>query len=88
MSHSSSPNDDMHDAMKKVFGEYPDGKLSPDDEGGLAMGVGHVAGRVKVTFPKPVAWIALRPQEAVAFAQLLIEHARAANPIGIIEVKL
>lgn len=89
MSHSSLPNDKMHEAMKQIFGEYPDGKLSPDDEGGLAMGVGHVAGRVKVQFPKPVAWIALRPEEAVALAQLLIDHAKAAAPRDfVIEVRL
>lgn len=79
MSHSSSPNNEMHEAMKGIFGEYPDGKLSPDDEGGLAMAVGHVSGRVKLQFPKPVAWIALSPDDAIALAQLLIDHAKAAG---------
>ena len=88
--HSSDPNMEkaMHEAMKQALGEFPDGKLSPDDEGAVAMAVTHVDGVVKLQFPKPVAWLGLRPQEAVELAQLLIHHARAAKPSGIIEVRL
>jgi hypothetical protein len=89
--HSSDPGmeEAMHEAMRLALGEFPDGKLSPDDEGAIAMAVGHVAGRVKLTFAKPVAWLGLRPQEAVELAQLLIDHAKAASPRDfIIEVKL
>jgi hypothetical protein len=92
MSHHSSSDDErkaLHAAMKGIFGEYPDGRLSPDDEGGIAMAVSHVAGRVKLTFPKPVAWLGLRPEEAIGLAQLLIDHAKAAAPRDfVVEVRL
>lgn len=92
MSHHSSDPDlerEMRAAMKQALGEYPDGKLSKDDEGAIAMAVTHVAGRVKLQFPKPVAWLGLRPEEAVGLAQLLIDHAKAAAPRDfIIEMKI
>lgn len=89
--HSSDPEMEkrMHEAMRQALGEFPDGKLSPDDEGAIAMAVGHVAGRVKLSFGKPVAWLGLRPQEVVELAQLLIDHAKAAAPRDfLIELKL
>lgn len=92
MSHHSSDPEmarELRAAMKDVFGEYPDGKLSNDDEGAIAMAVTHVSGRVKLQFPKPVAWLGLRPEEAIGLAQLLIDHAKAAAPRDfIVEVKL
>lgn len=59
-------------------GEYPRGKLNPDDEGALMLGVGPDGqGNVRVEFGKPVAWLALPRAEAIAFASLILKHARA-----------
>ena len=81
MSHHSSepPRKEMHDLMKKVFGEFPDGKLNAQDEGGLAMAVGIEEGGVRLQFPKPVAWVAMTPDEAIGLAESLVKNARKAG---------
>lgn len=66
----------MSEAMQKIFGEYPDGRLNKNDEGAVAMAVAHEAGRVTLSFPKPVAWVGFTADEAIGLAELLIQHAR------------
>lgn len=58
-------------------GEYPRGKFNADDEGGLAIGVARQDKTVIVNFGKPVAWLGLPKAEALAFADLIIQHAKA-----------
>jgi hypothetical protein len=77
--HSSEPDKDMNEAMRKLFGEFPDGKLNPDDAGAVAMAVGVESGRVVLRFPKPVAWVGMTGDEAFELAQLLLNHARNAG---------
>lgn len=74
-----APGGAMRDAMKKLMGEYPNGRMNEDDAGAIAMAVGHEDGRVVMKFPKPVAWIGFSGDEAMALAQLLITHARKAG---------
>lgn len=60
--------------------QYPNGKISPDDEGQLTIMVSsHVAGSVKVTFPKPVNWFALPAELARSLAATLLHHADLAE---------
>lgn len=59
-------------------GDYPDGKLNDDDEGGLGMRIGVVQGRVVIDFGKPVTWIGFRPNEAYDIAKLIRKHAKRA----------
>lgn len=75
--HSSDDQNRMHEAMKQVFGEFPNGKLNEQDEGALALSVGGEKGIVKLMFPKPVAWIGFTPTQAVQLAGDLLKHARA-----------
>jgi len=77
--HGSNPNPEMNAAMRKIFGEFPDGKLNTDDQGGIAMSVGVEASRVVLRFPKPVAWIGMTGDEAMELAQIMLKHARAAG---------
>lgn len=77
--HSSEPNKELHDAMRKLFGEFPDGKLNPDDAGAVAMAVGVESGRVVLRFPKPIAWVGMTGDEAFELAQCLLRHARNAG---------
>jgi hypothetical protein len=93
MSHHSSSTDPernqlMHEAMKKLLGEFPDGKLNAADEGAVAMAVGHENGRVVLEFPKPVKWIGFTGDEAIELAQLLIEYAKQAGLTKPAELKL
>jgi len=59
--------------------EWPHGRVSGDDDGELALAISSDAatGLVRMDFGKPVAWMAMSPDDAVALAQLLIRHARA-----------
>jgi hypothetical protein len=57
-------------------GDYPRGKLSEDDEGGLLLAVGHDEKRnVKIKFGKKVAWIGLNSEQAIQFAMLILKQA-------------
>lgn len=77
--HSSEPNRDMHEAMKRMFGEHPAGKLNNDDAGAIACQIGTESNRVVMRFPKPVAWIGFTGDEAMQLAQTLMKHARTAG---------
>lgn len=68
--------DPLHEKMSEVFGEYPDGKISPADEGAIALEIGAKDKTIFIRFPKPVAWIAFTPDEAMQIAQSLIDYAR------------
>lgn len=59
--------------------EFPEGRLSGDDDGSLTFKVGSdpEKGIVAIEFSKPTLWVAAGPQQAVELAQLLIRHARA-----------
>lgn len=77
--HSSEPNKELHGAMRQLFGEFPDGKLNPDDAGAVAMAVGVENNRVVIRFPKPIAWVGMTGDEAFELGQLLLRHARNAG---------
>ena len=81
MSHSSSDfqgeqSQQMHDEMKKLLGEYPDGKLNKYDEGAVAMAISIDSHCVRLEFPKPVKWIACTADEAAEIAMTIMKHAR------------
>jgi hypothetical protein len=58
-------------------GDFPQGQLSDDDQGGINIGVAYdkLYGVVRIEFGKPVAWLALPPPQAIELAQLLLRHA-------------
>lgn len=55
--------------------------LNESDQGELKMGVAYdkLDGLVRVEFGKPVAWLAMPPEDAVAFAQSLLRHAASGS---------
>lgn len=69
----------LREAMGKLFGEYPEGRLNENDAGAIAMSVGQEGGKVVMRFPKPVAWIGFTGDEAMQLAQTLMKHGRAAG---------
>lgn len=71
--------DEIRRAQRAMQGEFPQGRLNKDDEGGLAMGLYVEDGKVCIRFPKPVAWIGFTPEQAMQIAADLIKHARAAG---------
>jgi hypothetical protein len=60
-------------------GEYPDGVISPSDEGEIRLAVTASARLVLINFGKPVAWFGLSPQEARELANILIKHSYVAE---------
>lgn len=92
MSHHGNIDDDtrkaMSEAMRQMFGEFPNGKLNAADEGALAIAVGHEKGVVKLLFPKPVAWVGFTPEQAVDLAQDLLKHARQCGFAGVYTLKI
>ena len=56
-------------------GDFPRGRLNRGDEGALNIAISHESGVVRLDFGKEVAWIGLPPDEALAFASVIVEHA-------------
>jgi hypothetical protein len=61
-------------------GDFPFGKLSEDDKGGLNVALSHFTAPdgtriVRMDFGYPVDWIALPRDQALAFAALIFHHA-------------
>lgn len=55
-------------------GDHPQGKLEAGDEGALMAALSVVDGRVRIDFgSKPVAWLAINPDDAIALGGALIE---------------
>jgi hypothetical protein len=89
MSHHGNHVDaQLNETMRKLFGEFPDGKLNPDDSGAVALAVGVEDGRVVLRFPKPVAWVGLTGDEAFELAQCLLRHSRNAGITSPIVIRV
>jgi hypothetical protein len=56
-------------------GDFPEGKLGPDDEGGLVVAINVTEGKVRVDFGTPVAWFALSHEQALEYAAGIIDAA-------------
>lgn len=60
-------------------GKFPNGKMTPADQGEIVIGIARVDGRVVVNFGKAVAWLGLKPGEARGVADALTKHANEAS---------
>lgn len=62
-------------------GQFPYGKLNPNDEGELRLAVAgdRRTETVYIEFGKPVHSIGMRPEEAEAFAETLLKQAHRAR---------
>jgi hypothetical protein len=58
-------------------GDFPRGKLDEYDEGGLALGISQYKGTVRFDFGKQIRWFSLPPDQAMKFAELILQHAEA-----------
>lgn len=91
MSHNGSNPDqerELSAAMKKLFGEYPNGRLNKDDAGAVAVAIGHQNGAVTMQFPHNLNWIGFTPDQAVDIAQTLLTHARKCGSTKPLTIKL
>lgn len=60
-------------------GDFPKGKLRPDDEGGIAIAIMNRGGKIVMDFGKPTAWIGFDPVEARQMAEALLRNAAEAE---------
>ncbi|MEE9161323.1 MAG: hypothetical protein V3V73_05980 [Gammaproteobacteria bacterium] len=67
---------------------HPEGKIAPGDEGEIAFAVGSQHGKVIIEFGKPVAWMGMNPQQAIALANTLLKHAKDCRIIGKQNIKI
>jgi len=56
-------------------GDYPRGKLTDDDEGGLKLGVTVMDKTIVIAFGKPVEWIGLDKLTALTLAETIRRRA-------------
>ena len=66
--------------MKKLStigatGEFPDGKLNENDEGGLQMAIFTKDENLIIEFGKPVHWLGMSKAEAKEFARAILKKA-------------
>jgi len=62
--------------FRGAIGAYPDGKLTPLDEGSIQFAVGGQDGKVVIDFGTPVRWMGMTPQQAADLASDLMKWAR------------
>jgi len=61
-------------------GDYPEGKLGKDDDGGLNIAIGvNQHNLVHIAFGSKVAWIAMPAKQAFEFARIIRQNARKAE---------
>ena len=60
-------------------GKFPEGHLTPTDEGEIAAAVTNYEGKVIVNFNSPVHWFGLTPGQARELALSLRQHANKAE---------
>lgn len=67
---------------------WPEGRIGATDDGELAVKIESDPDKeiVRLDFGKPVAWVAMPPEQAIQWAQLLIQHARKVSkkPVSVV----
>ena len=62
--------------FRGALGDYPQGKLTPSDEGAIQFAIGIEKGKVVLDFGTSVHWVGMSPQQACDLASLLVKRAR------------
>lgn len=77
--------DRFMDRMAKTDGlgatnQFPDGKLTPQDEGEIQLSMATVDDKIVLNFGKPVAWIGFTAEQAYNLGRLFIKRAKKLRP--------
>ena len=87
MSHHSNKDLELN-AIRKFLadandlgptGKFPNGKLTPHDEGEIKVAITHHAGKVVIEFGTSVQWFGMTPEQAVDIGKALCHHADLAD---------
>ena len=65
-------------SFRGALGDFPEGKLTKQDEGAIQFAAGEKDGKVVLDFGTPVAWVGRSPQQAADLGSLLLKRAREA----------
>lgn len=63
-------------SFRGALGDFPEGQLTKTDEGAIQFAIGEKDGKVVVDFGTSVHWLGMSPQQAAAFASLLLKKAK------------
>jgi hypothetical protein len=74
--HGNDQERELAAHMKRVFGEFPNGRLNENDAGAMAVAIGVENGVVIMNFGHSLKWIGFTPDQAIDLAEILIKHAR------------
>lgn len=69
-------------ALLGATGNFPEGKISDNDEGEIKILIGSKTGTVFIEFGKPVSWVGLTPRAAENIGLALVAHAKRSYPLG------
>lgn len=60
------------------LGKFPHGMSAPDDDGAIRIAISKdPKGNVRIDFGGECTWLAMPPDEAKAFANLILKHAES-----------
>ena len=62
--------------FRGALGDFPEPRLTPDDEGAIQFAIGSKDDKVVLDFGTQVHWIAMTPQQAAELASSLLNKAR------------
>lgn len=100
--HGQVPSDDGKTAMDEIMRrfvdqvegrakrKFSDGRIGPNDDGDVSFACSADAKNkiVILDFGKPVSWIGMQPEQAVAIAEMLVKFARQVSDRPLtIEIK-
>lgn len=57
-------------------GKFPEGQISPHDQGEIQIGIYRSQGKVIVNFGKEVKWFGLNAGQAIDLGKLLMKHGK------------
>jgi len=60
--------------------QFPQGKLTPQDEGEIQLSLATVDDKVILNFGKPIAWIGFTGEQAYNLGKLMIKRAKKLRP--------
>ena len=62
--------------FRGALGDFPEGKLTKQDEGAIQFAIGAKDGKVVLDFGTPVHWVGMTAQQAADLASSLLAKAR------------
>lgn len=79
LSELSEDFEELKNFQKKITGQFPDGKLTPQDEGAVVLQVTTMGEKVVIAFGEPTSWVGMTGDQAAKLATDLLKRAKQAG---------